>query len=436
MSFTIKNSAGSPFVTGDFSIDNSSGTPFVVGNSVDNSVGTPFVITYTAILDLVEDTLTATDSALGLPGYSNIVLDAMILVDLATENTYRIRKVAETLNLNEALVGYADGKCLTEALLYQASIAHNGIQAAIIVEALILKATIKLAFENIVSENLTITAAAILDKEFLGVVRDICNFVDSPISTAKVLATMSVVFELMDTQGFSFAGALTETMSLIASEDDQIKYRASAIETMSLVGNTSASVGIIAVASDTASFTDSLDNMGLFQALIQDELEFRISFFDGRAEYSGWVVNAHNFAVTEYLNYEFNSFAKIRGTYFAAGPDGLYKLHSADNDGGVSIDAVLRTGKLNVGNGHQSRVEHAYLGVQSDGQLLLKTVTGDEKERWYRSNTPKAGLDNLRIKLGRGVKSAYWQFEVANIDGQDLEVENMQFFPVVLSRRV
>lgn len=430
--FIVDNSVGTPFETVNRSIDNSSGAPFAVSGSIKNSSGTPFVL---GVYDDTSDTLDMTDLAeIGAEGSK--LVDAMILVDIINEDTYRLEEITDTLNLDEALVGYADGKRLTEALLFQASIAHNGIQTSAIVETLILSATIKLAFEAIVSENLTITADAILDKGLFITIRDVCNFIDSPISTAKIWATMSIVFELMDTQGYSFGGALTETLSLIASEDAQVGYRASALETMSLVGSTSASVGIIAVASDNASFTDSVDNIGLLQALIQDELEFRISFFDGREEYSGWVVNAHNFAVTEYLNYKFNSFAKIGGTYFAAGPEGLYELHSADDDGGVDIDAVLRTGKLNVGNGHQSRVEHAYLGVQSDGQVLLKTITGDEKERWYRSNTPKAGLDNLRIKLGRGVKSAYWQFEVANIAGQDLEVESMQFFPVILSRRV
>jgi hypothetical protein len=437
MSFTIKNSDGSPFVTGDFSIDNSSGTPFVVGNSVDNSAGTPFVITYSAILDIVSETLSALGAVSGGLAYNSLVDDAVvILIDNIDEETYRIRVVSETLSITDSLLEPILGKKVTDSIILESTLLHNGIHWSTIAETIELSVVLKLAFESLVSDSMELTASAILDHQFMGRVRDICSFLDTSVSMAKVAAALSVIFELMDTQSLSFAGALSETLSLVATESDKVAYRAESIDTLSMVGSTSATAGIVAIVSDDAVLTDSLESMGLLQALVNDEIQFRISFYDGRETYSGWVVNAHNFAVTEYTNYEFNSFAKIGGNYFAAGPNGLYQLHSADADDGVDIDAVLRTGKLNVGDGHQSRVEHAYLGVQSDGQLLLKTVTGDEKVRWYKSGTPKTGLDNIRIKLGRGVKSAYWQFEIANIDGQDLEVENMQFFPVILSRRV
>ena len=367
---------------------------------------------------------------------------------------FRIGRIAETLALIDAYQGdvaldaafldgvtfsdgvlYSAGGTLIDALSLQASATSNSVQAAALADALLMRTAIKLAFEVVVSENFQLTSAAVLDKQFGNAVRDICSFAGLPVAGARVSAALSVIFDLMDTQEFSFGGALQEVLSLTSDEDPRIAYRAASIETLTMVGDPAASVGVLAVVSDDIDLSGALDSFGLFEALVQDELTFSISFFDGREQYSGWVVNSHNFAVTEYLNYEFDSFAKIGGEYFAAGPEGLFKLHSADDDDGVEIDAVLRTGKLNVGNGHQSRVEHAYLGVESGGQLLMKTITGDEKVRWYRSSTPKAGLDNLRVKLGRGVKSAYWQFEVANIDGQDIEIENMQFFPVILTRR-
>ena len=386
--------------------------------------------------DTTSDTFSLTSEELGDWHQVSKVIDAFILVDILTEGSLRLATLSETISLTDAFAVGATGRSVVDTLYYQASIASNTVQAATMVDTLVMRATIKLAYELFISEDFTLTASALMDKQFLGRVKDICNFVDSPLGFAKISAVMSVVFELMDEQSLSFAGALKETLSLISSNEVEIAYRASAIETLLLTSDTSCSVGVLGTASDTLLLDDIVDSTGLFQALCSDELNFQISFVDGREEYSGWVINSHNFGVTEYLNYAFNSFTKVGGSYLAAGPGGLFKLHTGDTDNGADVDALLRTGKLNVGNGHQSRVEHAYLGVQSEGRLLMKTITGKEKVRWYQSDAPKVGLDNLRTKLGRGVKSAYWQFEIANIDGQDLEIENMQFFPVVLTRRV
>lgn len=40
------------------------------------------------------------------------------------------------------------------------------------------------------------------------------------------------------------------------------------------------------------------------------------------------------------------------------------------------------------------------------------------------------------MKLGRGAKSRYWQFEIANVDGADFELDTLAADEMATARRV
>jgi hypothetical protein len=39
------------------------------------------------------------------------------------------------------------------------------------------------------------------------------------------------------------------------------------------------------------------------------------------------------------------------------------------------------------------------------------------------------------VKMGRGVKSRYWQFTISNVDGADFEIDELVLLPIILKRR-
>lgn len=152
--------------------------------------------------------------------------------------------------------------------------------------------------------------------------------------------------------------------------------------------------------------------------------------------YIGYVVNTSNFAVTKYTRYNFNSFVEINGKYFGAGSDGVYYLEGAD-DAGTQIDAVARTGIYDFGTSRLKRIPRAYVGIRGDGRLLLKTVTNEDTVRWYEVQNVRRTIHSHRVILGRGVKAAYWQFELSNeMDGSFFEADNIELVPIVLTRKV
>lgn len=159
---------------------------------------------------------------------------------------------------------------------------------------------------------------------------------------------------------------------------------------------------------------------------------------DGK--YLAWVCNTESRAFTTYRNFPFNSFCELDGHYYGATDEGIYLLEG-DDDAGVPIDAHVRGGLMDMGTGRLKRMEALYWGVRTNGQMLLKVVTtsegGEKTESWYSLDAPPGNvLREGRTKIGKGLKSVYWGFEIANVDGSDFELDRIAWLPMVLDRRI
>jgi len=67
---------------------------------------------------------------------------------------------------------------------------------------------------------------------------------------------------------------------------------------------------------------------------------------------------------------------------------------------------------------------------------LFKTLTTHDGPRVYR--IPANGNEShhqRRVPIGRGPKSTYWQFELANEEGSDFSMNSILLYPQVLNRR-
>lgn len=175
-------------------------------------------------------------------------------------------------------------------------------------------------------------------------------------------------------------------------------------------------------------------------ARAQDRVEGLMIFKLGQELLQGWAVNLEGaLPVSEYRNWDFNSFAKIGDRYFAAGDGGLYAL-GAEHDDGEPISARVLTMMTDFDTPAQKRVVSAYMGYTASGELVFKVRSVDDgvlTEHWYAAQDTQAvsPRENM-VRLGRGMKSRYWQFEIENVDGADFEVDQLELHPVRLRRRV
>lgn len=204
------------------------------------------------------------------------------------------------------------------------------------------------------------------------------------------------------------------------------------------VGNGMAQLTVMLA--DAIDVSDSTTSLSTVLAAIRDGFYVTLTLRDGDDVYTAWVMTPENRAMRSYSSWPFNSIATIGGQLFGAADDGLYLL-GGDTDAGQAILASIRTGRLSLGNTRLKRIDRAYIGANTAGTLLLKveatTIAGDRLQQVYRM-TP-AFTDEPRehrVDVGRGFRSVYWTFELANdTDGADFELHDMQVLPLTLSGR-
>lgn len=147
-----------------------------------------------------------------------------------------------------------------------------------------------------------------------------------------------------------------------------------------------------------------------------------------------WVVNDESAASALYEDYSFNSFAKFDGQYYGAKSDGIYLLEG-NADAGAPVRSSISFGRRDFGDSGKTSIASCYIGVASNGALVLK-VTADGTEYLYRTTRTSGELATQRIKTGRGIKANYLTLELFNAAGADFELDNIEFELAKLARRI
>jgi len=141
-------------------------------------------------------------------------------------------------------------------------------------------------------------------------------------------------------------------------------------------------------------------------------------------------------ALTQYTNYGLNSMACFNGVYLGATDAGIFALTGA-TDAGTAIAAVARVGMSDFGTSKIKGIDRTYVGIKSTGEMELRVITDEGTTRRYRlAPTTKTGLHGNSVDVGRGVKSRYWQFEIANSNGADFKLDMIEVKPTIMGRRI
>jgi hypothetical protein len=143
------------------------------------------------------------------------------------------------------------------------------------------------------------------------------------------------------------------------------------------------------------------------------------------------VMNTKNFAVTEYVNYGFNSMAKFNGLNLVADQNGIYEQDSSDTDNaGVddySIKAHIKTGRVDTHKGTINRPRNGWLNYQSDGSVQIVTRADKKTNRTYELTyySGMEGINERRCKFERGIRERFFDFKISNINGSRLEIDKL-----------
>jgi len=152
--------------------------------------------------------------------------------------------------------------------------------------------------------------------------------------------------------------------------------------------------------------------------------------------YLGLKMNMRNGAVSQYSNYDFNSFCDFGDVCLACGDNGIYSLNGSDDDG-TDIDSKFKTMTMDFGAYNQKRLRSLLLGGEWNGWLKVTIEDDDDNSREYL--TPPLDSGNLqegnKVAVGRDGKGRYWSFEIENVDGCDFSIDGIDALAILLGGR-
>lgn len=178
---------------------------------------------------------------------------------------------------------------------------------------------------------------------------------------------------------------------------------------------------------------DNLSFAGILELLIKEQIKIvsNASQPKERINYQ-YAVNAANFALSLYENFDFLGFANCNGVTYGIKADGLYRL-TGNTDNGQLINAEIDVGAKDWGMPNLKRVSSAYLGIRSDGDAYLKVVVDDKHTNVYRFEDSQS---QRRTFMSKGVNGRYWRMRLVLEDVSFAEVDSLEFEVGLSQRRI
>lgn len=167
---------------------------------------------------------------------------------------------------------------------------------------------------------------------------------------------------------------------------------------------------------------------------LQDNLLITALYISPDGNFTTWAINTRTNAITEYQNWAFNSFATFGRKYIGANSSGIFELNG-ERDETTNIVATLQNGYMQMGGTRLAGLKGAYIAARGEGQWLMKLTAGDGREYTYQFQL-QPNLMTTRIQVGKGLRSRFFSCTLQNIDGQDFDLESLEFVPILSTRRV
>ena len=174
--------------------------------------------------------------------------------------------------------------------------------------------------------------------------------------------------------------------------------------------------------------------------------------FEGEAfnavYYKTVVTNLRHSAVSNYLNFNFESFCEFpKGIFLATDSAGnLYQLYSAaGSDAGTLIDAELEFGTADFGVDTKKNCVDGFINMRGSGAAQINALVDEVRDPNSDEEAPDiyttigevdGRLRNYKFKMSRKREGKNWRFSIKSFNGSYLDVAEIAFFYDILSRRV
>lgn len=231
---------------------------------------------------------------------------------------------------------------------------------------------------------------------------------------------------------FFVGGDLTDTLGVAPILSAAARWGALLQETLGVELVSTPTLLLNVTLADTIALEPEQLLQMIFDGQLSDGFQVTAAYLAPGGNFVTWALNTRTTAVTEYENFTFNSFARMGRAYLAGSDQGLFEL-TGDTDAGADIIAHIQSGFAQFNGSKLNGFKAAYLGVRGEGDFILRLVTGDGKT--YDYGVRAHDMATTKVNMGKGLRARYFAFELTSA-GQDFELDNIEFMPMTMSRRV
>lgn len=134
-------------------------------------------------------------------------------------------------------------------------------------------------------------------------------------------------------------------------------------------------------------------------------------------------------ATTQYLNFAYNSMAKVGGKFLCASDTGLFEM-GGHTDIGSSIESYFEPVTMDFGISADKRLRAVYIGYEADGDLSLTISTDLGLSETYTIPATTSGQHARKVGVNRSLHGRYWTFQVYG-EGVSFSVDEIRVLPVI-----
>jgi len=151
--------------------------------------------------------------------------------------------------------------------------------------------------------------------------------------------------------------------------------------------------------------------------------------------YKTLVMEVSNLAVTQYCNFNFNSFCEFNGTVIAASENGLYSLEGT-TDAGSAIQASFKLLTSDWGVENLKRIRSIYIGYETKGDLELTTFSDEDNVKVYNLPYHKWNRQGSnKVNGRRDAQGRYWSIKISNVNGSSFAIDSIDILPIILNKK-
>ena len=401
-----------------------------VSGIYNSGAGTAIINTSPGYSESVSSSLTATLLASHMIDWNSVISPTINLTDIISSR-------ADTI-LNEAfnIISTTDPSILTsiiESLSTSGTLISSGNLNIATLDNASIFATAYVAYNALISEvsNISTTLQDIVDAFFL--ISESLQSSDIPSTQLNAFNILSIFISLI-----GIANEITPIVENITTSLSSVNF----LDVMNLLQEgielseeNLDFVKFLVIIEDNGNLDDSLSSLSEIHESLSDSMIFMLQFQLDSINYSGWVMNPENYAVTNYTNHPFNSSAIFNNNTIFAGATGLYQLGGVLDDTSY-ITARLKTAATSFGTSNIKQVPEALLGVNNSGKVILIASVDGKYSATYELSPATEGLSTQQIKLGKGLKGRYWQFELITQDNTTFDLDSFELLPITFGRKI